>query len=208
MRLWLFPKKQEFYEFFLRAAENAHKAAITLVKMADDLENSEVIAGEIRNYEHQGDEITHHTIRMLNETFVTPIDREDIHSLISALDDVVDFTEAVSERLWLYKLKGVNPALQELARILQDSVAEVVQVMKGLKDPRQRKKVFGILEKIHTLENEGDRALRSALVSLFENTPDALEVIKWKEIYETAEIAIDKCETVANIVESIMVKYG
>lgn len=208
MKFRLLPARVEFYDFFHQAAENNHQAALTLVKMADDLDHSESIAGEIRHLEHRGDDITHRTIQMLNKTFVTPIDREDIHSLISAMDDVADYTEAVSERLWLYKLKGSNPALKQLARILEASTSLVLKVMKGLKDPRQRSGLFKILEEIHTQENQGDQVLRSALASLFENNPHPLEVMKWKEIYETAEIAIDKCETVANIVEGILVKYG
>ena len=208
MRLWLFPKKQEFYDYFLEAGENAHRAAETLVKMTEALDNSETFASQIREYEHRGDEITHHTVRMLNQTFITPIDREDIYNLISAMDDVVDFTEAVSERLWLYKLRGQNPALKELAEILKESMAQVVEALKGLKEPKARAKILKILEEIHSLENRGDQSLRSALTSLFENNPNPLEVIKWKEIYETAETAIDKCETVANIIESILVKYG
>ncbi|MHA2609667.1 MAG: DUF47 domain-containing protein [bacterium JZ-2024 1] len=208
MSPWLFPRKKEFYDYFLEAGENADRAAETLVKMADALENSETFASQIREYEHRGDEITHHTIRMLNMTFVTPIDREDIYRLIAEMDDIVDFTEAVSERLWLYKLRGQNPALKELAGILKESTARVVEALRALKEPRLRRKVLEILEKIHYLENQGDQSLRSALSSLFENNPNPLEVIKWKEIYENAEMAIDKCENVASIIESILVKYG
>ncbi|MHA2620258.1 MAG: DUF47 domain-containing protein [bacterium JZ-2024 1] len=204
----LLPKRQEFYEFFSRAAENAKAAARTLNEMVSQLEQSERYAAEIRRLEHEGDLITHACVRTLNQTFVTPIDREDIHNLASAMDDIVDYIEAVSERLWLYKLRGQNAPLLDLVATLAECIGQVAIAISWVSNPKKRKDTFKTLEDIHTLENRGDEVLRRALASLFENTSDPLEVIKWKEIYETAEIAIDKCETVANIIEGILVKYG
>jgi predicted phosphate transport protein (TIGR00153 family) len=204
----LLPKRHEFYEFFTSAAENAKLAAQALLRMANSLDQSEEFAKEIRRLEHEGDVITHRCVQVLNKTFMTPIDREDIHNLASAMDDIVDFIEAVSERLWLYKLSGRNAPLIDLAATLEESTREVATALSWLSDPHKRQDIFKTLEKIHTLENRGDEVLRSALASLFDDTPDPIQVIKWKEIYETAEIAIDKCETVANVIEGILVKYG
>jgi len=208
MRFRLLPARVEFYDFFQKAAENAHQAAKTLVKMADDLEHSEAIAEEIRTLEHRGDEITHRTFQMLNKTFVTPIDREDIYNLISCMDDVVDYTEAVSERLWLYKLRGSSGPLKTLSEILEKMTGMMAKALQWLKEPRRRPEILKILEDIHTEENRADQALRAALAELFENNPDPLSVMKWKEIYETAETATDKSEAVAAIIEGILLKYG
>jgi len=128
--------------------------------------------------------------------------------LISCMDDVVDYTEAVSERLWLYKLQGSSGPLKTLSEILEKMTGMMAKALQWLKEPRRRPEILKILEDIHTEENRADQALRAALAELFENNPDPLSVMKWKEIYETAETATDKSEAVATIIEGILLKYG
>lgn len=204
----LLPRKKDFYDFFCRAAENARVAAQSLVRMANNLYDSEEIANEIRQLEHEGDTITHECIQTLNKASLTPIDRDDIYRLACALDDIIDYIEAVSERLWLYKLTGKNPSLIDLVTTLEETTNDVVEALYWLNDPRKKNDISKTLEHIHTLENRGDEVLRRALATLFDGNPDPLQVIKWKEIYENAEIAIDKCETVATLIEGIHLKQG
>src|SRR5919109_240074 len=150
-----------------------------------------------------GDRITHDIIRRLNETFVTPIDREDIYGLASALDDVVDFIEEVADFLGLYKIEAPMEQAQAMSRVLLDAARQVEQAM-----PRMRN--FGDIHhftiEINRLENEGDRLTREALAALFQEGIDPIVVIRWKDIYDRLEAAIDSTETVANILENIVIK--
>ncbi len=201
----LIPKNLDFFEFFDRAANNILKGARVLGELVEDGDIEEK-AKLITEIEHDGDRITHDTVRMLNQTFVTPIDREDIHGLITALDDVIDFIDAFVIRVHLYKIKEFPAAARELAHILLKSAEETVRAISCLE--KMDSTIHHICIELNSLENEADRISRAAIAKLFEEEKDPLTVIKWKELYETLELASDKFEDVANILEGIILKHA
>src|SRR4029077_20881574 len=159
---------------------------------------------DIHTIEHDGDKLTHQIIEELNGTFVTPLDREDIVGLASKLDDVTDVCYDVAEMISLYKVTSIRPAAVRQARTLVHAASEVVESLRnlaGLKGPEPH------WIQIHTLENEGDAIFREAVADLFAHSTDPVEIIKWKDIHGLIEVAIDRCEDVANIVERIVVKH-
>jgi hypothetical protein len=161
------------------------------------------LARDILACEHDGDRLTHDVINRLNQTFVTPIDREDILQLASALDDIVDYTEEVADYLGLYKIEAPMAQAQRLAGVLRDAtrqIAAAIPLMRDFKDTREH-----MLE-VHRLENEGDRITREAIASLFETGIDPMVVIRWKDIFERLENAIDSTERAAFILEGIVIK--
>jgi predicted phosphate transport protein (TIGR00153 family) len=153
--------------------------------------------------EHEGDRITHDIIQRLNSTFVTPIDREDIYALASALDDIVDYIEEVADFLGLYRIEAPMVQAQQLAGILQQSCRAICQAIPRL---RNFKDIRHYTVEINRLENDGDRVVREALASLFDNGIDPMVVIRWKDIFDRLEAAVDSTETVANILEGIVIK--
>ena len=203
----IFPKEINFFEMFEKAALNVNRGAISLVEMMDNFGVAEVKAKEIYEAEQEGDMITHEVLRRLNKTFITPLDREDIHSLISRLDDVLDLIWASADRAVLFKLNNPLPEAAELAKTLHETTEIIIKAISCLKD----KKYSYIQEyciEINRLENRCDRIFREALVKLFDNIKDPIIVIKWKEVYEHLEDASDKCEDVANILEGIVLKHA
>jgi hypothetical protein len=203
----IFPKEINFFEMFEKAALNVNRGAIALVEMMDNFGVADVKAKEIYEAEQEGDMITHEVLRRLNKTFITPLDREDIHSLISRLDDVLDLIWASADRAVLFKLNNPLPEAAELAKTLHETTEIITKAINCLKD----KKYSYIQEyciEINRLENRCDRIFREALVKLFDNIKDPIIVIKWKEVYEHLEDASDKCEDVANILEGIVLKHA
>jgi len=203
----IFPKEINFFEMFEKAALNVNRGAISLVEMMDNFGVAEVKAKEIYEAEQEGDMLTHEVLRRLNKTFITPLDREDIHSLISRLDDVLDLIWASADRAVLFKLNNPLPEAAELAKTLHETTEIITKAINCLKD----KKYSYIQEyciEINRLENRCDRIFREALVKLFDNIKDPIIVIKWKEVYEHLEDASDKCEDVANILEGIVLKHA
>lgn len=205
MRLSLLPRKSIFFTRFQQHAENTQKAAEALERLLSDFTNVERKVRDIHAIEHYGDELTHEIIRELNATFVTPLDREDIVGLASRLDDVADLCNDVAELVHLYRVESIRPAAVRQTKTLVAATGELVQMMKGLER-------LGDLEehwiKIHTYENEGDDVFRDAIAELFASERDAIEIVKWKDIFEHIEFAIDRCEDVANIVETIKIKHS
>lgn len=199
----LIPKNLNFFEFFDKAANNILAGARLLEELVADGDVEEKVK-LIREIEHEGDRITHDTVKMLNKTFVTPIDREDIHGLISVLDDVIDLIEAFVVRVHLYKIKEFPQEAKELSHILLKSSEETVRAVSYLE--KLEPTIHHICIELNSLENEADRISRSAIAKLFEEEKDPLQVIKWKELFETLERAADKFEDVANILEAIVVK--
>jgi uncharacterized protein len=197
------PREREFFDLFEEAGGNIARAASLLEEMLRDYPDRSELAREILICEQEGDRITHDIIRRLNQTFVTPIDREDILALASALDDVVDFTEEVADYLGLYKIEAPMEQAQQLAKVLHQAgrqIAEVLPRLRGFKD------VSHYTVEINRLENDGDRIVREAVASLFDNGIDPMVVIRWKDIFEKLEDAIDATEHVANIIEGIALK--
>jgi hypothetical protein len=197
------PRDREFFDLFEEAGGNILRAARLLEEMLDDYPERNELAREILICEQEGDRITHDIIQRLNQTFVTPIDREDIHALASALDDVVDFTEEVADYLGLYKIEAPMEQSQQLARVLHQASRQISQAMPRL---RGFKDISHYTVEINRLENDGDRITREAVASLFDNGIDPMVVIRWKDIFERLEAAIDATEHVANIIEGIVIK--
>jgi predicted phosphate transport protein (TIGR00153 family) len=197
------PREREFFDLFEEAGGNIQRAASLLEEMLRDYPDRSDLARDILICEQEGDRITHDIIQRLNQTFVTPIDREDILALASALDDVVDFTEEVADYLGLYQIEAPMEQAQQLARVLHQAsrqIAEALPRLRGFKD------ISHYTVEINRLENDGDRISREAVASLFDNGIDPMVVIRWKDIFERLESAIDATEHVANIIEGIALK--
>jgi uncharacterized protein len=197
------PREDNFFEMFIALADNAHRAAEVLVEMFQKYEAPEKSAEQIKDLEHVGDSLTHALFTRLNKTFVTPFDREDIQLLSSRIDDVLDLIEAASGLMITYKISRIRPGVAELAQVLSASTHEVALVVRALG------KHDGVLEKcieINRLENEGDRLSRILIAELFDEEKDPIQIIKWKEIIEVMEEAFDKCEDVANVIETVTLK--
>ena len=197
------PKDREFFNLFEEAAGNNLRAAEFLVEMLADFPEKKGLAREILSCEHEGDRVTHDLIHRLNQTFVTPIDREDILELASALDDVVDLTEEVADYLVLYKIEAPMEQAQRLAEILHQACDQIVSAMGRMRGFRD---ISHYTVEIHRLENDGDRVVREAIASLFETGIDPMVVIRWKDVFERLEEAIDATETVANVLEGVVIK--
>jgi uncharacterized protein len=197
------PRDREFFDLFEEAGGNILRAAGLLEEMLRDFPERNELARDILICEQEGDRITHDIIQRLNQTFVTPLDREDIHELAAALDDVVDYTEEVADYLGLYKIEAPMAQAQELAKVLHQSARQISEAMPRL---RGFKDLSHYTVEINRLENDGDRITREAIASLFDNGIDPMVVIRWKDIFERLEEAIDATETVANILEGIVIK--
>jgi hypothetical protein len=197
-------RDREFFDLFEEAGGNIVRAADLLDQMLRNFpDRRHDLARDILICEQDGDRITHDIIRRLNETFVTPIDREDIYELAGALDDVVDYTEETADYLILYKIEAPMEQAQRLAHVLLQSARQVAEAMPRL---RGFKDLSHYTVEINRLENDGDRIVREAIAALFDNGIDPMVVIRWKDIYERLEQAIDATEHVANILENITIK--
>jgi uncharacterized protein len=197
------PRDREFFDLFEEAGGNVLRAAGLLEEMLADFPERSELARDILICEQDGDRITHDIIQRLNQTFVTPLDREDIYEMASALDDVVDYTEEVADYLGLYKIEAPMDQAQELAKVLHAcgrQIAEAMPRLRGFKD------ISKYTVEINRLENDGDRITREAIASLFDTGIDPMVVIRWKDIFERLEEAIDATEHVANILEGIAIK--
>lgn len=208
----LLPKNLEFFDCFERAAQNSVHCAELLLDLAKsgEIANVERIAAIIES-EHAGDRITHETLDRLEQTYITPIDRDDIHRLITRLDDVVDATEAVAQRLMYYKITAIKEGFQNQCAVLVKAAKSMGEAVTALRYMKDRGKKAGIsIEKliiaVHTAEEEGDAIHHKFLGELFESGLDAFQVIKWKELYELVEQAIDYCDDVACMVHGIVLK--
>jgi uncharacterized protein len=198
------PRDRAYFELFEEAGRNATVAADLLEKLLENFPDSRELAGEILECEHEGDRITHDIIDRLNHTFVTPIDREDILALASALDDIVDYTEEVADYLGLYRIEAPMDQAISLAHVLSMSCQEIgkaIPLLRGFKPEISEHTV-----EVNRLENEGDRITREAVASLFDARIDPMVVIRWKDIFERLEAAIDSTEHVADILYGIVIK--
>ena len=197
------PRDREFFDLFEEASANILRAADLLDRMLRNYPETKELAREILLCEQEGDRITHDIVQRLNQTFVTPIDREDILALASGLDDIVDFTEEVADYLGLYKVEAPMEQSQRLAHILMQACRQIVEAMPRMRD---FKDISHFTVEIHRLENEGDRVTREAIASLFDNGIDPMVVIRWKDLFERLEDAIDATERVANTLSGIVIK--
>jgi len=197
------PRDREFFDLFEEAGANILRAADLLDRMLRNYPDTKELAREILLCEQEGDRITHDVVQRLNQTFVTPIDREDILELASALDDIVDLTEEVADYLGLYKVEAPMEQAQRLAHILMQACRQISEAMPRMRD---FKDISHYTVEIHRLENEGDRVVREAIASLFDTGIDPMVVIRWKDLFERLEEAIDATERVANTLQGIVIK--
>lgn len=202
----LIPKEMGFFDLFDRAARNVHAGAIALLEFLEPATDRVKAAAGIKDLEHAGDQITHDLVTLLNKTFITPLDRDDIHGLASRLDDIMDLTHLAATRFVLCKIGNPTEESRKLADILVRSTATLVEAVSLLRDMRNAKKIAVKCIEVNTLENEADMVSQNALAGLFEKESDAREIIKWKDIYEDIETATDRCEDVANIIDGIVLK--
>ncbi len=200
----LFPREPAFFEMFTEAAQNMVFGSRRLKEMMESYADVEQKAREIKRIESAGDAITHTIIRKLNQTFITPIDREDIYALASAIDDVLDCVEAVTDRLAIYKIEKPTHEAIQLADIIYRSCEELGR---GIAQLGKVTDLNACFVTVNSLENDADRITRDAIAWLFESEKDPMAVIKWKEIYESLEEGTDRCEDVANILERILLKH-
>ncbi|MDE2058173.1 MAG: DUF47 domain-containing protein [candidate division NC10 bacterium] len=199
------PEEREFLSLIESATHNLLEAARSLQVMFEDYADPVGKWREIREAEHEGDAITHQIMKRLNQTFIPFIDRQNLHALTSALDDVVDFIEATASRMVLYKIEQPTPESREMVALI---MASAEQIVKAIGDLPRFVGVEEICVEINRLENEADDLYRRAVTGLFEGERPILEVTKWKEIYELLEGVTDRCEDVANVVETIALKHA
>lgn len=202
----LFPKEEKFFDMFENGSRTVLEGARLLSDLITNYTNIIEKSKRIKEVEHEGDKITHDTVTKLNNTFITPFDREDIYSLICKMDDVLDFVDAVSSRMILYKVKSPTNEARALMEVLLKSVEEMDKAIRELRNIKKPEAILKYCIEINTLENKGDVILRDAVAKLFDDGTNPIDVIKWKEIYENLETAIDRCEDVANVIEGAVLK--
>jgi len=204
------PKDKVFYTLFENASSNIEQIAVKLVELVreTDFNKRASIIKEMEDLEHQNDDITHEIFVELGKNFITPFDREDIHSLALALDDICDHIYASAKKINFYKVDPSDQGIQKLAEVIHDSVLAVNQAVLELRNLKNTKKIVDCVIKINSAENQADDIFDLSIERLFETENDAKQVIKRREIYQTLENATDKCEDAGNVIESIVVKYA
>ena len=203
----LIPKEESFFDLFEAQVNRLVEASGVLVEATERFETLGENAKRLERLEHDADQLTHEIMERLNKTFITPIDREDIHRLATDLDDVMDLMEAVTERFILFKVQQMLPQAKEIAKVIQQQLQEMQRMIPHLRRMR-RESIMPHCVEINRLENTGDRLLRTAFATLFDGSHEPLVVIKWRELYGLMEEATDKCEDVANVIESIVLKHA
>lgn len=202
----LLPRDATFFDHFEKHAAATLLGAREFQTLVAEGGNPSVKSRRIKEIEHEADTITHACVEALHKTFITPLDRDEIYRLITKMDDVMDFVEAASERIALYDLSAMTPEVKELAAVLVRSTIEMERAVQGLRNLKDSHGVIQSCIEINKLENEGDAILRVAVARLFREEKNPVEIIKWKEIYESLENATDRCEDVANIIEGIVLE--
>ena len=203
MALRLTPQKRQFFSLFTQASANARDIARDLVELLDDWPESREKLRDIRELEHEGDRLTHEVINLLNRTFVTPFDRDDMYRLISVIDDVCDHIDEAADNIDAYEVRNVPEKARQQAEVIHRAASrlhEAVERLEGFKDSSRQ------LAALRELEDEGDRLSREAIADLFRSGADPLTIIRWKDIHEQLEEAVDACENAADVLEAILVK--
>ena len=199
----LIPKETKFFDMFAEMSGNLIDGARLMVQILADFKDVEARVQKLKDIEHQGDDMTHQILVKLNQTFITPFDREDIHRLASSMDDVIDFIHASAESLVIYKITSAPPEAAQLAGVI---VRQCEQIGKAVAMLEKHDHLLDYCVEINRLENEGDRIARISIAKLFESERDPITLIKMKELYELLESATDKAEDVANVLESVVLK--
>jgi hypothetical protein len=202
----LLPRETSFFDFFEKHSKLTHEGALEFERMAEDGEISRT--RRIKEIEHETDVVTHQCVEALHKTFITPIDRNDIHRLISRMDDVMDLLDAASDRVRLYELHPVTGEIQAFAALIVRSTGLVQRAVAGLRDMKASETIKEACIEINRIENDGDALFRKALARLFKEEKDAISVIKWKEVFEALETCLDRAEDVANTIEGIVLEHA
>lgn len=207
MAFSLLPREDEYFTLFSQITAKIQEAAGALVEMMQETDgNFETHVKRIKDAEHACDELTHKVTTKLNTSFITPFDREDIYELSVALDDVCDYIDAGARVVLMYNIKTISAHAKHFAKVIQGQAMEMNSAVSMLKKPNHQEMNKYLVE-IHRLENEADDVYFRAIGELFNNSHDAVDIIKWKEFYEILEASTDRCESVANIIESIVIKH-
>jgi predicted phosphate transport protein (TIGR00153 family) len=204
----LLPREGRFFDYFNEHAGHAVLAAAELKALLADLSDLEVRRRNIERHEKQADQITHHTMQLLHQTFITPLDRDEIHQLITTMDDVLDLMEDIAQCLFLYDVRAVTPEAQRLAEICVACTEKMRDAVAKLESMDNADAILKLCAEIDRLEADADYVMRSAMAKLFREEPDAKEIIKQKEIYQLLESVTDKCEDIANLIEGIVLENG
>lgn len=209
LKLFL-PKDKVFFNLFEKVAENVLKMATQLKELVYETspEKRLIINKQIADSEHENDNYTHRIFTELGRNFITPFDREDIHSLASALDDICDYINSCSKKIIFYKVNPNQPTIQKMADLILKSCTEVRKAVLELRDMKNLRRITDAMVDINSVENQADEIFDLSIEDLFEHEPDAKEVIKKREIYQVMEIITDKCEDASNVIESIIIKYA
>ena len=208
MAISFMPKEVKFFDFLNLQTENIVKAADCFKHAVKQGRFDEETVKKIKNYEHEGDTLSHEIVDMLNRTFITPIDREDIYALANTLDDILDMINSMANRIKLYKLDTNDEHMNLFADTIDQSAQALANAVKHMHDTKRARRVLDYCIEVNRLENVGDQIREKAISRLFETEKDPIMVIKWKEIYEVAEGTLDTCEHVAKVIEAILVKHG
>ena len=204
-RFSLLPREDQYFSYFSQMTSYIHDAANLLVEMlGKDGNDLSAYVQQIKSIEHACDNLTHTVSTSLNKTFITPFDREDIYTLSSALDDIVDLIDDAARAVVMYDVRGMTTLARNFSKVIQGMSVQLHEIVKTLSKPTN---ITARLVELHRLENEGDDIYHTAIAELFRSGADPLTVLKWKEIYEKLEAAIDRCENVANIIESVIIKH-
>ena len=204
----LLPREEDFFGLFERHAALTVEGAREMRRLVDGAPHVGALAARIRELEHETDVITHTCVERLHKTFITPLDRDDIHRLITGMDDVMDYIEAAAAAVMLYELTEMKPPARALADVLVRATEVVATAVGGLRNVKHAESILAACIEINRLENEGDEIFRAALADLFRGVSDPLLVLKWKDVYEALENATDRCEDVANIIEGVVLEYA
>jgi len=202
-RISLVPQKREFFVLYGRAARNAVEIARLLVRLLDEFPHDDGLLRDIKELEHEGDRLTRELVDLLNHTFVTPFDREDMYQLSSALDDICDHIDEAAGNIAGYGVKEIRPAAKDQGQVIlraTEKLREAVERIDGFKNADRQ------LHELRDLEDEGDRLNREAVSQLFKSEADPIAIIRWKDIHEQLEEAVDACENAADVLEAILVK--
>jgi predicted phosphate transport protein (TIGR00153 family) len=204
----ILPRETSFFDFFDRHAAVSVAAAQEFVSLVSTGANLVAKTKRIKELEHEADVVTHQCVEALHKTFITPIDRNYIHRLISRMDDVIDLTDAAADRITLYELETKWQGVRDLADVLLRATQTLEGAIQGLRDMRHPESIRQKCIDVNRLENEADAVLRHALANLFKKEPDPVKIIQWKEIYEILEAATDRCEDVANVIEGVTLEHA
>ncbi|UCE45100.1 MAG: DUF47 family protein [Methanobacteriota archaeon] len=204
---WIIPQEKHFFKMLDTQADVVLEGANTLLDLVRNFDNVAEKRDLMKKIEDRGDDIVHEVAEALNKTFVTPIDHDDMSKLASRMDDILDYMESASHRMWSYEIKRVPPEMIKLVEVLVDSAKEVNHAVKDLKNFKKKNEIVKHCIEINRLENIGDDITHQAVAGLFKSA-DVLEIIKLKEIYEHLEMATDKCEDAADVIKDIFIKHS